>query len=815
VASGDGCEVTCLFSCRTAADCAETPDDPCTTDACETVAGGQACRHVRNDAACDDGNPCTSGDACNPSTGACAGTPIDVDRDAYGPGAACGGDCDDGAGAIHPGAADDCNGVDDDCNGATDDGPGMTCRPGSTRPCLATAGATSCAGTEACDGTTCTWTGDCTASARETCNGADDDCDEAVDEDFVCARSAARPCTASGAGGTTCDGVASCLGDCSGYGACAPTTSETCDGRDDDCDTEVDEIFSCARGATAACTRTGAGGNTCSGTKTCGVDCTWETCVVATPEACNRIDDDCDLDVDEDFACSPGWTQGCLVGSCPGVQECGAGCAWGACTATTTETCNGADDDCDTTADEDFACVLGTPRSCTTTCGTAGVETCVAGCRWGDCAGTEACANAVDDDCDTTTDEGCLAWPCAVDADCSSVFLCNERWGICVVASCAGEPDFRPCEAETTPDRSYDICVDGACVSPGCGDATCNVPGPHFPPGDTGQDHCYDNAARLGGCPGPVGGYSCGSTAFCGQDAQYGWDVWHTPGLSRFTRTEPVGGEPVVTDNATALVWQGCLPGQTASLPFCAGTARGYDWAAALAYCDSLAWGGFVDWRLPDRYELQSIVHFGTASGSRIDPSAFPGTPASGCWSSSSDFGDSTKAWAVDFAEGYLAGPFKSWTERARCVRGGPLLAPAVRFTRTEATTGAWVVSDAVTGLMWQGCPAGSSGDCPTGGTDEYEWQAALDYCQDSEWGGFTDWYLPSVWDLSAITDDRRDYPTIDPVAFPGTGVTPYWTSTTNAAAASSAWYVMFVNAAFNYDGKTRSFNVRCVRRAP
>jgi hypothetical protein len=41
------------------------------------------------------------------------------------------------------------------------------------------------------------------------------------------------------------------------------------------------------------------------------------------------------------------------------------------------------------------------------------------------------------------------------------------------------------CETLTNPDRTYDICVNEACVSPGCGDTTCNVPAPHFPLADT------------------------------------------------------------------------------------------------------------------------------------------------------------------------------------------------------------------------------------------------------------------------------------------------------------------------------------------
>ncbi len=48
------------------------------------------------------------------------------------------------------------------------------------------------------------------------------------------------------------------------------------------------------------------------------------------------------------------------------------------------------------------------------------------------------------------------------------------------IDDCAGAPDMTLCDFVTMPDRWYDVCIDGACVSPGCGDETCNTPGAHF-----------------------------------------------------------------------------------------------------------------------------------------------------------------------------------------------------------------------------------------------------------------------------------------------------------------------------------------------
>ncbi|HET6497164.1 MAG TPA: DUF1566 domain-containing protein, partial [Thermoleophilia bacterium] len=261
---------------------------------------------------------------------------------------------------------------------------------------------------------------------------------------------------------------------------------------------------------------------------------------------------------------------------------------------------------------------------------------------------------------------------CYNDDDCDSLLVCNENWGICVADGCVGEDDFTPCKTVTADptDRSYDICVDEVCVSPGCGDATCNAPGPHFPLADTNQRICFNNTTTMA-CP-------ASGAAFYGQDAQYGWDTTN-PETARFTVSTAVTDYPVVADNVTDLVWQGCsrgFKGNGCTLPD--GTATS-DWSTALSYCDSLSWGGYTDWRLPDEYELDSIVDAGTYSPS-IDTTAFPAAPSTYFWSSSSYAGNASNAWVVVFLDGDAGGAVKSSVDYARCVRGGPTPQPP-RFT--------------------------------------------------------------------------------------------------------------------------------------
>lgn len=293
--------------------------------------------------------------------------------------------------------ADDsiCNGVDDDCDGSTDEeyvAPPTNCGIGA---CGST-------GTAACVGGTIanTCVPGTPAADDPSCDGVDDDCDNATDEDYV------PVATSCGFAACATTGMAYCVAG-TVSDSCTPltppsTTDADCDQVDDDCSGVADDDYpstptTCGIGA---CARTGA--------IACVAGTVGDTCVPGTPASsdatCDGVDDDCDGMVDEDYV---PMASACGLGACArtGTTSCVSGMEQDSCTAgspTGPETdCDGVDDDCDGTADEDFP-------STATTCGTGacastGATSCVAGAVQDSCM--EGVPGTLDDDCDGLDDD--------------------------------------------------------------------------------------------------------------------------------------------------------------------------------------------------------------------------------------------------------------------------------------------------------------------------------------------------------------------------------------------------------------------------
>jgi hypothetical protein len=381
---------------------------------------------------------------------------------------------------------------------------------------------------------------------------------------------------------------------------------------------------------------------------------------------------------------------------------------------------------------------------------------------------------------------------------------CSKHWGACLSSECTDDwLDFVPCNLETYPDRGYDICVAGTCISPGCGDTSCSPPSPHFGEADTNQRVCYDVTGSMS-CP------LSAADAFYGQDAQYGLDLTYDES-ERFTRSEPVTDEPIVEDALTGMVWTGCAFGAIGA-ECDDGTPLWLPFANALAACDELDWGGFDDWHLPDIHEARTLLNSGgTAS---FFETYFPNAEGS-TWTLSAG-ADPAYIWAVNFLDHFASLSLSTNSFFVLCVRGIPEQPYTDHFLRGE-TGGSYWTQDSATQKRWQACPAGmaATSDSCTGTATLMTWAEALSYCEGLDAAAIDTWRLPNIQELMTIVDDRLASPAIDTSAgaFPGAISEVFWSSTSHTYYPAYALFVDFDtgNQSWGTPSKTEQACVRCV----
>jgi hypothetical protein len=313
-----------------------------------------------------------------------------------------------------------------------------------------------------------------------------------------------------------------------------------------------------------------------------------------------------------------------------------------------------------------------------------------------------------------------------------------------------------------------------------------------YPVVDTDQTWCFSDDEII----------ECGDE-FSGQDAQY-------EGVQPSYQDN---GDGTVTDLNTGLMWIQDAGDKTY-------------YADAIEELETYTFAGYDDWRLPTIKELYSLALF-----SGVDVGGAESSDVDGLWPFLDDdyfvflYGDETGSNRVIDAQWLSSSIYAATVNvrqscffgfnfsdgRIKCypVEASPNGGYFAQYVRGDGSYGVndyvdngdGTVSDSATGLTWA---QGDNGE-------PYDWEGALNYCNDLSLGGSDDWRLPNIKELHSIIDyerspDTTDSPAIDPL-FTLSPITNeagesdwgfYWSSTTfisypsNVAAAA---YISFGRA--------------------
>jgi hypothetical protein len=136
-----------------------------------------------------------------------------------------------------------------------------------------------------------------------------------------------------------------------------------------------------------------------------------------------------------------------------------------------------------------------------------------------------------------------------------------------------------------------------------------------------------------------------------------------------------------------------------------------------------------------------------------------------------------------------------------------------VELSETATLTDGWLmVKDNATGLIWE---VKKVDDSINDKDNTYTWDDTTNFItnvNNENFGGFSDWRMPTVNELSTIVNYDMHDPAINIIFFPNTVSSPYWSSTNSAVESGYAWYVRFDNGPAYANGKFFTYYVRAVR---
>lgn len=303
---------------------------------------------------------------------------------------------------------------------------------------------------------------------------------------------------------------------------------------------------------------------------------------------------------------------------------------------------------------------------------------------------------------------------------------------------------------------------------------------------DTGITICYNVDGDQNSCPSE-------GQPFYGQDAQY---------TSTKLAYRDIG-DGTIQDYNTGLIWQKSNDGAIRT------------WQEAKDYCDTLVLANNSDWRLPNIFELHSILDYSYINSSghpAINTNFFEHIPCDECtgdeyWSATIGFNSWSLtnpdapdvAWLLDFSGYNVVSTISNVAneELTRCVCGEETFINNFSIAGNGTT-----VTDSTTGLEWQQNDDGV----------KRTWEEALSYCEDLTLAGENDWRLPNIKELNSIVDRAGYDPAINSVF--NSQSDKYWSSTAtfSPAMGTEVSYVAF-NDGYSWDDRpSYTYYVRCVR---
>ena len=259
----------------------------------------------------------------------------------------------------------------------------------------------------------------------------------------------------------------------------------------------------------------------------------------------------------------------------------------------------------------------------------------------------------------------------------------------------------------------------------------------------TGLRNCFGEDGMLDKCPKE-------GEELNGQDAGY---IFRKSCVARsFERLPQSDNDPYrqTKDNKTGLTW--LFTGESGALT-----------SDLASFCDNLEYAGHDDWRIPAPQELLTIAHHDIFySHANIMELYFPEI-AGGCEGCDS-FWTSVDGFFYDAVAGIIGRGSNSVFRGLMCVRGEKYGEVKSENYVTVPKNGEEMIHDLSTDLFWQKTSVGNK-----------TWTQALEYCENLNYAGHTDWRLPNKNELATLVDFSKSNPAS---SFPGLPAEKFVSST-------------------------------------